>query len=94
MAEEPTFGRRSWQKGIKTVTTDVERIAAEQAPIVARELQRIAKLDGTEADFRREAARILEEVGSAAGLTIVPRRVLCGPGPRGFPRPAYQSIGH
>jgi methylase of polypeptide subunit release factors len=55
------------------MSADVERIAAEQAPIVARELQRIAKLGGTEADFRREAARILEEAGSAAGLTIVPR---------------------
>jgi hypothetical protein len=55
------------------VTTDVERIAAEQAPIVARELQRLARLGGTEADFRREAARVLEEAGTAAGLTIVPR---------------------
>ena len=55
------------------MTTDVERIAAEQAPIVARELQRLARLGGTEADFRREAARVLEEAGTAAGLTIVPR---------------------
>jgi len=55
------------------MSADVERIAADQAPIVARELRRIAARGGTEADFRREAARILEEAGSAAGLTIVPR---------------------
>ncbi len=48
------------------MSADVERIAAEQAPVVARELQRIARLCGTEADFRREAARILEEAGKCA----------------------------
>ena len=55
------------------MSADIERVAAEQAPIVARELRRIAKRGGTEADFRREAARILEEAGSAARLTIIPR---------------------
>jgi len=55
------------------VSTDLERIAAEQAPKVAKELLRIAKLGGTEADFRREAARLLEEAGAQAGLTIIPR---------------------
>jgi len=53
--------------------TDVEIIAAKQAPGVAKELLRIAKRGGTEADFRREAARLLEEAGARAGLTIVPR---------------------
>lgn len=51
----------------------MEKIAAEQAPIVARQLRRIAGRGGTEADFRREAARVLEEAGSVAGLTIIPR---------------------
>jgi len=55
------------------VSADVEKIAAEQAPIVARQLRRIAGRGGTEADFRREAARVLEEAGNVAGLTIVPR---------------------
>lgn len=52
---------------------DVEQIAAEQAAGVARQLRRIADRGGTEADFRREAAQVLEEAGVAAELTIVPR---------------------
>src|SRR5881396_1978430 len=52
---------------------DPEAIAATLAPTVAADLIRTAKLGGTEADFRREAARILEEAGAAAELTIVPR---------------------
>src|SRR3989441_12101808 len=52
---------------------DPERIAAELAPTVAASLVRAAKLGGTEADFRREAAKILEEAGAAAELTIIPR---------------------
>jgi SAM-dependent methyltransferase len=40
---------------------------------VARELKRAAQKGGTEADFRREAARVLEEAASAVGLTISPR---------------------
>lgn len=55
------------------MTVEIERIAAEQARSVAGELLRIAKRGGTEADFRREAARLLEESGIQAGLTIVPR---------------------
>jgi len=55
------------------VSVEVETIAAEQARGVAEELLRIAKRGGTEADFRREAARLLEEAGARAGLTIVPR---------------------
>ena len=45
------------------MSANVERIAAEQSPVVARELQRIARLGGTEADFRRE---FLEEAGKYA----------------------------
>lgn len=55
------------------MTVNIEAIAAEQAPRVAEELLRIARRRGTEADFRREAARLLEEAGARAGLTIVPR---------------------
>ncbi|MBI3392248.1 MAG: N-6 DNA methylase, partial [Nitrospirae bacterium] len=55
------------------MSVEVETIAAEQARGVAEELLRIAKRGGTEADFRREAARLLEEAGARAGLTIVPR---------------------
>lgn len=55
------------------MSVDRERIAAEQAQSVARDLRRAAQPGGTEADFRREAARILEEASTAAGLTIVPR---------------------
>ena len=55
------------------MTVDIEKIAAEQAPRVAKELLDAARRGGTEADFRREAARILEQAASVAGLTIVPR---------------------
>ncbi len=61
--------------------TDIDRIAAEQARIVARELLEAARRGGTEADFRREAAFILDRTGSVAGLTVVPRdefTVACG----------------
>ncbi|MBP7726414.1 MAG: N-6 DNA methylase [Candidatus Bipolaricaulis sp.] len=55
------------------MSVEVEAIAAEQARGVAEELLRIAGRGGTEADFRREAARLLEEAGARAGLTIIPR---------------------
>jgi len=55
------------------MTVDIEKIAAEQAPLVAKEMLEAARRGGTEADFRREAARILEQTGSVAGLSIVPR---------------------
>lgn len=61
--------------------TDLDRIAAEQAKVVARELLAAARRGGTEADFRREAAVILDRAGSLAGLTVVPRdefTVACG----------------
>src|SRR5437773_9074204 len=63
----------SGAKGSPRLSVDVERTAAEQAQGVAHELLRIARLGGTEADFRREASRVLEEAGALAGLTIVPR---------------------
>jgi len=55
------------------VAVDPEAKSAELAPSVARELNQAAQRGGTEADFRREAARILENAGSTAGLTIIPR---------------------
>jgi len=63
------------------MTTEAETITAEQARGVAEELLRIAKRGGTEADFRREAARLLEVAGARAGLKIIPRdefSVACG----------------
>jgi methylase of polypeptide subunit release factors len=53
--------------------TDVERIAAEQAPIVASALGRIARRGGTEADFRREAAQVLADAAAEAGLALIPK---------------------
>lgn len=55
------------------MSVEVELIAAEEAHRAAEALVRIAKRGGPEADFRREAARLLEEAGARAGLTIVPR---------------------
>lgn len=55
------------------MSADLERIAAEQAPVVASELLKCARVGCAEADFRREAARILETAASTAGLTITPR---------------------
>ncbi len=47
---------------------NVERTAAEQAASVAKALVETARRGGTEADFRREAARILEDAGLSAGF--------------------------
>jgi SAM-dependent methyltransferase len=55
------------------LSVEVETIAAEQARGVAEELLRIARRGGTEADFRREAARILEDAAKKAGMDISPR---------------------
>lgn len=55
------------------MSVEIERIAAEQSRGVSDQLLRIAKRGGTEADFRREAARVLEGAAARAGLTIVPR---------------------
>ncbi len=55
------------------MNTDPEKIASEQAPSIARALLAAGKHGGTEADFRREVARILEEAGAGAGLQIIPR---------------------
>lgn len=52
---------------------DLEQIASEQASDVAKRILTAARQGGTEADFRREAARILEEAGAAAQLQIIPR---------------------
>ncbi|WP_258358482.1 N-6 DNA methylase [Moorella sulfitireducens] len=55
------------------MVTDLEQMAAQLGPVVARELLTAASWGRTESDFRREATRILEEAGVAAGLTIIPR---------------------
>ncbi|MYB32621.1 MAG: N-6 DNA methylase [Acidobacteria bacterium] len=55
------------------MTADIDAIAEAQASDVARGLRAAAERGGTEADFRRRAARILETAGQAANLTIVPR---------------------
>jgi SAM-dependent methyltransferase len=55
------------------MAVDLDKLASELAPTAAEGLLAAAKRGGTEADFRREAARILEETGAPAGLTIVPR---------------------
>lgn len=55
------------------MSADLGKIAAEQAPEVAKGLRRIARRGGTEADFRREAARLFEEAGAQAGLDIIAR---------------------
>ena len=52
---------------------DLNRLAADQATHVARDLRAIARRGGNEADFRREAARLFEDAASAIGLTIAPR---------------------
>ncbi|MEW6248784.1 MAG: N-6 DNA methylase [Nitrospirota bacterium] len=64
------------------MTIDLDAIAREQAKSVSQSLTRIANRGGTEADFRREVARILvEEAAVAANLRITPRdefSVACG----------------
>ena len=52
---------------------NLEDIAAELAPHVASAFIAAAKRGGSEADFRREAAIIIDDAASEAGLTIVPR---------------------
>jgi SAM-dependent methyltransferase len=55
------------------VITDIDKLAAAQARSIAQSLISFAKRGGTEADFRREAARILEDSGAEVGLKIIPR---------------------
>ena len=55
------------------MVTDLDRAAAELAPTVTRRLQDAARAGGTEADFRREAARILEDATREVNLAIMPR---------------------
>jgi hypothetical protein len=60
---------------------DIDKIVGVQAEIVARELLETARRGGTEADFRREAALILDRAGVAANLEIMPHEefaVACG----------------
>ncbi len=58
------------------MSVDLEKTATEQAGPVAKALVETARRGGTEADFRRDAARILEDAGLFAGLTR--RRRSCG----------------
>jgi hypothetical protein len=67
--------------GRRVEPQETDKIATEQAKIVAQELLETARRGGTEADFRREAALILDRAATAAALTIVPRdefAVACG----------------
>lgn len=52
---------------------DIDTFAERQAPSVSAALLRAARKGGTEADFRREAAKVLENAGLEAGLTLDPR---------------------
>lgn len=52
---------------------DLERIAQELAPDVARRLLSAADPSRTEADFRREAALILDDAASRAGVVLTAR---------------------
>lgn len=55
------------------MSEEIERIAKEVARQLAGRINRIARPEHTEADFRREMAQLLEEASSRAGLTIIPR---------------------
>ncbi len=55
------------------MSLDTEQIAGQLAAAVSLELLSAANAGGTEADFRREVARILEDASLKAGLTIMPR---------------------
>jgi len=55
------------------MTPEIDHMISIQATIVANALRQAARRGGTEADFRREVARILEDAGSKAGLTVIPR---------------------
>lgn len=52
---------------------NLEQTLALLAPAVAEELAAASKKGGTEADFRREAARILEDAAKKAGMDLSPR---------------------
>jgi hypothetical protein len=63
------------------VSQDLEKIAHELAPDVAQRMLAAAHASRTEADFRREAALILEDVASKAGVVLTAREeyhVACG----------------
>ena len=53
------------------MTPEIDHMISIQATIVANALRQAARRGGTEADFRREVARILEDAGSKAGLTVI-----------------------
>ncbi|MBW2019850.1 MAG: N-6 DNA methylase [Deltaproteobacteria bacterium] len=55
------------------MTADIETLAARHASTVAKEFLGSARRGGTEADFRREVAHILENASAHAGLNIIPR---------------------
>ncbi|MDH7577333.1 MAG: N-6 DNA methylase [Bacillota bacterium] len=52
---------------------NLENLADELGRLVAQRLLAAARQGGTESDFRREAARVLEDAAAKAGLTIIPR---------------------
>jgi hypothetical protein len=55
------------------MSEEIEKIAKNIAGELAGRIAGIAKPEYTEADFRREMARLLEEATNVAGLTIIPR---------------------
>jgi len=55
------------------MSIDLEKVAAEQAYRVAQDFLTIAARGGSEADLRREIARVLNDCCGIAGLTITPR---------------------
>lgn len=60
---------------------DLDQTAKELAPKVARQLLAAALTGRLEADFRRDASRIIDEAASAAGVVITAReeyQVACG----------------
>src|SRR6266571_2822268 len=53
--------------------TNLEENASRQAKVISEQLRAAAHRSESEADFRKEAARILEEAGSEVGVTLISR---------------------
>lgn len=60
-------------QGELMMTMNIDSVAAKYASAVAQALLHAASRSETEADFRREAARILEEVAAAASIPLFRR---------------------
>src|ERR1700674_2131781 len=55
------------------IERDLDQLAADEAPRFAKDLKELARRGGSEADFRREAAKLFDETAAAVGLAISPR---------------------